>query len=226
MVAPADEVVHEDVIALDYDVNHSWWVPDLGGKYDAIPGTRQHDLVQGAGRRLRRALRRALRHPARADGRRPCTSCRARSTTRSSRQRAASAAGSPRSATRSGRASARSATGSTTPYIGPALGGQPAARRPPGHRDAPAERPRQMPAVGKNWTDAQIDALDRVHEAVRDREASVDGRQRRERPPVPRRLAPRQGRVVADDGRPQAHRDPLHLARRSSSSRSAACSRC
>jgi cytochrome c oxidase subunit 2 len=38
MVAPADEVVHEDIVGLDWDVNHSWWVPDLGGKYDAIPG--------------------------------------------------------------------------------------------------------------------------------------------------------------------------------------------
>jgi cytochrome c oxidase subunit 2 len=38
MVAPADQVVHEDVIGLTFDVNHSWWVPELGGKYDAIPG--------------------------------------------------------------------------------------------------------------------------------------------------------------------------------------------
>ena len=38
MVAPAGQVVHEDVIGLDFDVNHSWWVPALGGKYDAIPG--------------------------------------------------------------------------------------------------------------------------------------------------------------------------------------------
>ena len=38
MVAPADQVVHEDISAPRYDVIHSWWVPDLGGKYDAIPG--------------------------------------------------------------------------------------------------------------------------------------------------------------------------------------------
>src|SRR5882757_2354158 len=38
MVAPADQVVNEEVKGYDYDVNHSWWVPDLGGKYDAIPG--------------------------------------------------------------------------------------------------------------------------------------------------------------------------------------------
>jgi cytochrome c oxidase subunit 2 len=38
MVAPADQVVKEDVTGLANDVNHSWWVPDLGGKFDAIPG--------------------------------------------------------------------------------------------------------------------------------------------------------------------------------------------
>jgi cytochrome c oxidase subunit II len=38
MVAPAGEVVTEKVVGLDWDVNHSWWVPNLGGKYDAIPG--------------------------------------------------------------------------------------------------------------------------------------------------------------------------------------------
>lgn len=38
MVAPADQVVHERVVGMDYDVNHSWWVIDFGPKYDAIPG--------------------------------------------------------------------------------------------------------------------------------------------------------------------------------------------
>src|SRR5690242_18195208 len=42
MVAPADEVVKEKIVGYDYDVNHSWWVPDFGGKYDAIPGTTNH----------------------------------------------------------------------------------------------------------------------------------------------------------------------------------------
>ena len=38
LVAPADEVVNERVSAPTWDVIHSWWVPDFGGKYDAIPG--------------------------------------------------------------------------------------------------------------------------------------------------------------------------------------------
>ena len=38
MIAPADTVVHLDVTAPENDVDHSWWVPRLGGKVDAIPG--------------------------------------------------------------------------------------------------------------------------------------------------------------------------------------------
>ncbi len=38
MVAPADEVVNEQITAPKWDAIHSWWVPDFGGKYDAIPG--------------------------------------------------------------------------------------------------------------------------------------------------------------------------------------------
>jgi len=42
MVAPADNIVNEDVFAPDTDVLHSWWVPQLGGKIDAIPGRTNH----------------------------------------------------------------------------------------------------------------------------------------------------------------------------------------
>jgi cytochrome c oxidase subunit 2 len=38
LVAPADQVVNERISAPNWDVIHSWWVPDFGGKYDAIPG--------------------------------------------------------------------------------------------------------------------------------------------------------------------------------------------
>jgi cytochrome c oxidase subunit 2 len=42
MVAPADNVVDESVFSPDNDVIHSWWVPELGGKVDAIPGRINH----------------------------------------------------------------------------------------------------------------------------------------------------------------------------------------
>ena len=38
LIAPADQVVNEHITAPTWDVIHSWWIPDLGGKYDAIPG--------------------------------------------------------------------------------------------------------------------------------------------------------------------------------------------
>ena len=38
MRAPADRTVKLDVTAPDFDVIHSWWIPALGGKFDAIPG--------------------------------------------------------------------------------------------------------------------------------------------------------------------------------------------
>ena len=113
MVAPADQVVHEEVIGLDFDVNHSWWVPELGGKYDAIPGKTnktwfeapvgtyvarcselcgmQHALMTAVVDVVPRAAVRPVHRDARLE-RRPGS----------------------RSARKSSRASARSATGSTT----------------------------------------------------------------------------------------------------------------
>jgi cytochrome c oxidase subunit II len=36
--APVDRVVHLDITAPEGDVNHSFWIPAAGGKFDAIPG--------------------------------------------------------------------------------------------------------------------------------------------------------------------------------------------
>jgi cytochrome c oxidase subunit II len=37
---PANRVVRVDIYS--HDVDHSWWIPELGGKFDAIPGQRTH----------------------------------------------------------------------------------------------------------------------------------------------------------------------------------------
>ena len=37
--APVGQTVKLDVSAPDFEVIHSWWIPALGGKFDAIPGT-------------------------------------------------------------------------------------------------------------------------------------------------------------------------------------------
>ena len=39
LVAPEDRLVLLEVTAPENDVNHSYWVPGIGGKFDAIPGT-------------------------------------------------------------------------------------------------------------------------------------------------------------------------------------------
>ena len=45
LVVPVDTAV---VVKLDStDVVHRWWVPGLGGKFDAVPGEANSDLVQG-----------------------------------------------------------------------------------------------------------------------------------------------------------------------------------
>ena len=40
MVVPVDTTVTLDINA--QDVAHSWWIPKLGGKFDAIPGYTNH----------------------------------------------------------------------------------------------------------------------------------------------------------------------------------------
>jgi cytochrome c oxidase subunit 2 len=40
MVVPVGEVIRLEIISLD--VNHSWWIPRLAGKTDAIPGQPNH----------------------------------------------------------------------------------------------------------------------------------------------------------------------------------------
>ena len=69
--APVGRPVELKVTAPDWDVIHSWWIPALGGKIDAIPGRINHDVVPGdAHRRLQRAMRRAVRPLPREDARR------------------------------------------------------------------------------------------------------------------------------------------------------------
>jgi cytochrome c oxidase subunit 2 len=45
MVVPVGQVVTLDVVS--HDVIHSWWVPALGGKIDAIPGRVNHTWFKG-----------------------------------------------------------------------------------------------------------------------------------------------------------------------------------
>jgi cytochrome c oxidase subunit 2 len=154
MLAPADTVVHLDVRAPAGDVNHSWWVPRLGGKIDAIPGRTnttwfkasagtyvarcaelcgiQHTEMTGSVRVVPRE-----RYVAFLEGRtRPaalgkqefegvCLTCHRLD----------------------------------EPFIGPALGGNSALSNRDRLASLVRDGIRTMPAVGSTWTDEQIDAL-------------------------------------------------------------------
>jgi cytochrome c oxidase subunit 2 len=49
MVVPVDTTVTLDINA--QDVIHSWWIPELGGKFDAVPGYTNHTWFKIPGKR-------------------------------------------------------------------------------------------------------------------------------------------------------------------------------
>src|SRR4051794_17326782 len=157
LIAPADDVVNEDITAPTWDVIHSWWVPDLGGKYDAIPG------------RVNKTWFKAPTGTYAAQCYELCGIQHAAMT--------ASVEVVPRAQYDSFLAKRRSDAGVVPlgreewegvctkchrldhAYIGPALGGNPllADRKALG---VLVENGRgQMPPVGRGWTDRQLDAL-------------------------------------------------------------------
>ena len=64
---PAGAVV--DLKVVSPDVIHSWWIPALGGKIQAIPGRINHTWFQATPGELRRPVRPALRRLPRVDAR-------------------------------------------------------------------------------------------------------------------------------------------------------------
>ena len=168
MVAPADQVVNERVKGLDWDVIHSWWVPDFGGKYDAIPGKVNKTWFEApAGDYVARCAELCgIQHAAmNGDG---ATSCRVRSTTRSSPSDARTRPGAelgqeewpacqsvPPARPRLHRAGARR---------------QPAARRPERTETLLRNGQGQMPAVG-----SELDRRTRSTRSSRTRSGSPKG---------------------------------------------------
>ena len=157
MVAPANQVVHEKVVGLDWDVNHSWWVPDFGPKYDAIPGRVNTTWFKApAGDYVARCAELCGIQHARMDGLVHVV---------------------PRAeydlfiknrlANKSGVVLGQEEwTGVCEKchrldhaFIGPALGGNPLLAEPARITPLLRQGQGQMPAVGHNWTRAQIDAL-------------------------------------------------------------------
>jgi cytochrome c oxidase subunit 2 len=157
MVAPADNVVNEDVFAPDTDVLHSWWVPQLGGKIDAIPGRTNHTWFEAP----------AGTYPAR------CSDlCGIQHT-----MMLATVQVKPRADYESFIAERAANPASValgkeewdhvcavchrldTTYIGPSLGGNPLLTHPDRLAVLLRNGFGRMPAVGSDWTDDQIAAL-------------------------------------------------------------------
>jgi cytochrome c oxidase subunit II len=157
MVAPADQVVKEDVIGVDFDVNHSWWVPDFGGKFDAIPGkTNKTWFKAPVGTYVARCAELCGIQHALMTG---YVEVVPRSAYDSFIAKRAGAAGTPALGKEEWTGVCMSCHRLDHTYIGPAIGGNPLLGDRKGIETLLRNGQGQMPAVGRNWTGHQIDAL-------------------------------------------------------------------
>ncbi len=161
MVAPANQVVHENIIGLPWDVNHSWWVPDLGGKLDAIPGkTNKTWFDAPAGSYVARCAELCGIQHALMDG---TVQVVARAQYDQFIATRASDAGTMALGKEEWQGVCEKCHRLDHQYIGPALGGNSLLSNRKGIesllRNGESGSIGVMPAVGKNWTSHQIDAL-------------------------------------------------------------------
>jgi cytochrome c oxidase subunit 2 len=157
LVAPADEVVKEDIVGLDWDVNHSWWVPDLGGKVDAIPGEVNKTWFQAdAGDYVARCAELCGIQHALMDG--VVHVVPRAQYERFIQRRAADPAGSGLGKEEF-TGVCESCHRLDKKYVGPALGGNPLLGEVKSLTPLLRNGQGQMPPVGRNWTEGQIEAL-------------------------------------------------------------------
>jgi cytochrome c oxidase subunit 2 len=161
MVAPADQVVHENVIGLPWDVNHSWWVPELGGKWDAIPGKTNKTWFQApVGSYVARCAELCGIQHALMDA---TVNVVSPSDYAAFIEKRASDAGTMDLGKEEWQGVCEKCHRLDHQYIGPPLGGNPLLKSSKGIeqllRNGESGTIGVMPAVGKNWTQHQIDAL-------------------------------------------------------------------
>jgi cytochrome c oxidase subunit 2 len=157
MVAPADQVVHEEVIGLKDDVNHSWWVPDLGGKYDAIPGrTNKTWFKAPVGSYVARCAELCGIQHALMTG---VVDVVPRAQYDAFVQKRATSADTLALGKEEWQGVCQSCHRLTEKYVGPALGGNSLLSDRKGLASLLRSGGIRMPAVGRNWTSHQIDAL-------------------------------------------------------------------
>ena len=197
-----NKVVDLEVVAPD--VIHSWWIPALGGKIDAIPGRTNHTWFRGrAGRGRSEAAAPSSAAPSTPHDRLGQSRERARQFTQflathsaSSRHgRQGDVRGRLREVPRHRRRGNRRAR---LAIAGRQFDATTVALIKGGGRD--------MPAVGEDWSDEHDRRDDRVPQQV-DRGAP-SGRGSTNRTGA--RLEAGRRHELADDDRPQADRDPLH----------------
>jgi cytochrome c oxidase subunit II len=157
MIAPADEVVHETVTAPSVDVLHSWWVPSLGGKIDAIPGRLNHTWFEAP----------AGVYAARCSDLCGIQHAKMTATVDVVPRAVYEQFISSRAAAPTGVALGKQEFQHVcmvchrldTHYIGPELGDNPLLTDAKGLRTILRKGVGAMPAVGTNWSDDQIEAL-------------------------------------------------------------------
>jgi cytochrome c oxidase subunit II len=153
MVVPVDRTVELNVTAPDFDVIHSWWIPALGGKIDAIPGKLNHTW---------------FRAESSGDFEGNCTEfCGLQHAEMTMIVRAVDAGAFEAELTRlagSGQAQFEAACGKChnlrgPQLVGPTLGGNPTLADRQALATLLREGRGEMPAIGRGWTDAQLDTL-------------------------------------------------------------------
>jgi len=157
MVAPADQVVHEDITAPSWDVIHSWWVPDFGGKYDAIPNKVNKTWFKApAGDYQARCYELCgVQHTAM----KATVHVVPRAQYDAFIAKRAGAGGTYDLGREEWQGVCSQCHRLDHAYIGPALGGNPLLGDRKGIEVLLRKGGIQMPSVGRNWTSHQIDAL-------------------------------------------------------------------
>ncbi len=153
MVVPVERTVELNVTAPDFDVIHSWWIPALGGKIDAIPGRLNHTW---------------FRAEAQGEYEGNCAEfCGLQHAEMTMLVRAVDAssyetelarlAGSGQAQFEATCAKCHNLRGPQ--LVGPTLGGNPTLADHAALATLLREGRGEMPAIGRDWSDAQLDAL-------------------------------------------------------------------
>ncbi len=157
MVAPADQVVHERITAPTWDVIHSWWVPDFGGKYDAIPGRVNKTWFDAPAGSYAAGCYElcGIQHAAM----KATVDVVPRAQYDAFIAKRKSSAGTYDLGREEWTGVCQSCHRLDHKYIGPALGGNPLLGDRQGIETLLRNGQGQMPSVGRDWSDHQIDAL-------------------------------------------------------------------